>query len=139
MLEIEEVDSKRTTTNDIVEISSVLGIEAARNAILNEIKETLSEQSLEVDERHLMIVADMMTLEGSIKAVGRQGISGKKSSVLARAAFEITTKHLMRAGIIGETDQLTGVAENIIVGQPVTVGTGAVDLVYKSMTKKQVK
>ena len=139
VLEIEEVDSKRTTTNDIVEISSVLGIEAARNAILNEIKETLSEQSLEVDERHLMIVADMMTLEGSIKAVGRQGISGKKSSVLARAAFEITTKHLMRAGIIGETDQLTGVAENIIVGQPVTVGTGAVDLVYKSMTKKQVK
>ena len=139
VLEIEEVDSRRTTTNDIVEISSVLGIEAARNAILNEIKETLNEQSLEVDERHLMIVADMMTLEGSIKAVGRQGISGKKSSVLARAAFEITTKHLMRAGIIGETDQLTGVAENIIVGQPVTVGTGAVDLVYKSVPRKQVK
>ena len=139
VLEIEEVDSRRTTTNDIVEISSVLGIEAARNAILNEIKETLNEQSLEVDERHLMIVADMMTLEGSIKAVGRQGISGKKSSVLARAAFEITTKHLMRAGIIGETDQLTGVAENIIVGQPVTVGTGAVDLIYKSMPRKQVK
>ena len=86
-----------------------------------------------------MIVADMMTLEGSIKAVGRQGISGKKSSVLARAAFEITTKHLMRAGIIGETDQLTGVAENIIVGQPVTVGTGAVDLVYRGNIKNKVK
>ncbi len=139
VLEIEEVDSRRTITNDVVEIASVLGIEAARNAILNEIKETLSEQSLEVDERHLMIVADMMTLEGSIKAVGRQGISGKKSSVLARAAFEITTKHLMRAGIIGETDQLTGVAENIIVGQPVTVGTGAVDLVYRGNIKNKVK
>jgi DNA-directed RNA polymerase subunit A" len=133
VLEIEEIDSTRTTTNDIIEIANVLGIEAARNAILNEIKETLHEQSLEVDERHLMVVADMMTFEGTVRAVGRQGISGKKSSVLARAAFEITTKHLMRAGIVGETDELTGVAENIIVGQPVTLGTGAVNLVYKGV------
>ncbi len=133
VLEIEEIDSTRTTTNDIIEIANVLGIEAARNAILNEIKETLHEQSLEVDERHLMVVADMMTFEGTVRAVGRQGISGKKSSVLARAAFEITTKHLMRAGIVGETDELTGVAENIIVGQPVTLGTGAINLVYKGM------
>ncbi len=133
VLEIEEIDSTRTSTNDIIEIANVLGIEAARNAILNEIKETLHEQSLEVDERHLMVVADMMTFEGTVRAVGRQGISGKKSSVLARAAFEITTKHLMRAGIVGETDELTGVAENIIVGQPVTLGTGAVNLVYKGM------
>ncbi|MGP6207355.1 DNA-directed RNA polymerase subunit A'' [Cuniculiplasma sp. SKW3] len=138
VLEIEEIDSTRTTTNDIIEIANVLGIEAARNAILNEIKDTLHEQSLEVDERHLMVVADMMTFEGTVRAVGRQGISGKKSSVLARAAFEITTKHLMRAGIVGETDELTGVAENIIVGQPVTLGTGAVNLVYKGIGSNNV-
>ncbi len=131
VLEIEEVDAVRTTTNDIVEIANVLGIEAARNAILKESRDTLKEQSLDVDERHLMVVADMMTIEGQVRAVGRQGISGKKSSVLARAAFEITVKHLMRAGIVGETDTLTGVAENIIVGQPITLGTGAVDLVYR--------
>ena len=131
VLEIDEVDSVRTTTNDIVEIANVLGIEAARNAILRESRDTLKEQSLEVDERHLMVVADMMTFEGGVRAVGRQGISGRKSSVLARAAFEITVKHLMRAGIVGETDTLTGVAENIIVGQPITLGTGAVNLVYK--------
>lgn len=131
VLEIEEVDAVRTTTNDIVEIANVLGIEAARNAILKESRDTLKEQSLEVDERHLMVVADMMTFEGGVRAVGRQGISGRKSSVLARAAFEITVKHLMRAGIVGETDTLTGVAENIIVGQPITLGTGAVNLVYK--------
>ncbi len=131
VLEIEEVDAVRTTTNDIVEIANVLGIEAARNAILKESRDTLKEQSLDVDERHLMVVADMMTFEGQVRAVGRQGISGKKSSVLARAAFEITVKHLMRAGIVGETDPLTGVAENIIVGQPITLGTGAVDLVYR--------
>ena len=131
VLEIEEVDAVRTTTNDIVEIANVLGIEAARNAVLKESRDTLKEQSLDVDERHLMVVADMMTFEGQVRAVGRQGISGKKSSVLARAAFEITVKHLMRAGIVGETDSLTGVAENIIVGQPITLGTGAIDLVYR--------
>ena len=131
VLEIDEIDANRTYTNDIIEIAQVLGIEAARNSIFNEALRTLSEQGLEVDQRHLMLVADMMTFGGSVRAVGRQGISGRKSSVLARAAFEITTKHLLRAGLLGEVDPLTGVAENIIVGQPITLGTGAVNLVYR--------
>ncbi len=135
VLEIDEVDANRTYTNDIIEIAQVLGIEAARNAIYNESLRTLSEQGLEVDQRHLMLVADMMTFGGSVRAVGRQGISGRKSSVLARAAFEITTKHLLRAGLLGEVDPLTGVAENIIVGQPITLGTGAVNLVYRAFSK----
>ena len=135
VLEIDEVDANRTFTNDIIEIAQVLGIEAARNAIYDESLRTLSEQGLEVDQRHLMLVADMMTFGGSVRAVGRQGISGRKSSVLARAAFEITTKHLLRAGLLGEVDPLTGVAENIIVGQPITLGTGAVNLVYKAFSK----
>ncbi len=135
VLEIDEVDANRTFTNDIIEIAQVLGIEAARNAIYEESLRTLSEQGLEVDQRHLMLVSDMMTFGGSVRAVGRQGISGRKSSVLARAAFEITTKHLLRAGLLGEVDPLTGVAENIIVGQPITLGTGAVNLVYKAISK----
>ena len=135
VLEVDEVDANRTYTNDIIEISTVLGVEAARNAIFNEALRTLSEQGLEVDKRHLMLVADMMTFGGSVRAVGRQGISGRKSSVLARAAFEITTKHLLRAGLLGEVDPLTGVAENIIVGQPITLGTGAVNLVYRPSGK----
>jgi DNA-directed RNA polymerase subunit A" len=98
-----------------------------------ESQRTLQEQGLEVDQRHLMLMADMMTFGGGVRAVGRQGISGRKSSVLARAAFEITTKHLLRAGLIGEVDPLSGVAENIIVGQPITLGTGAVNLVYKGL------
>ncbi len=137
VLEVDEVDSNRSYTNDIIEIYNVLGVEAARNAIFNEALRTLNEQGLEVDRRHLMLVADMMTFGGSVRAVGRQGISGKKSSVLARAAFEITTKHLLKAGLIGEIDPLTGVAENIIVGQPITLGTGAVDLVYNGRRTSQ--
>jgi len=135
VLNIEGVDSNRTTTNDIIEIENVFGIEAARNAIYREAENTLSEQGLNVDKRHLMLVADMMTFSGAVRAVGRQGISGRKSSVLARAAFEITSKHLLKAGLLGEIDPLAGVAENIIVGQPITLGTGAIDLVYKGNKK----
>ncbi|MBX8637670.1 MAG: DNA-directed RNA polymerase subunit A'' [Thermoplasmata archaeon] len=124
------LDKSKIKTNNIEEIYMVLGVEAARNAIISEASQTLEEQGLVVDIRHIMLVADMMTNDGSVKAIGRHGISGRKSSVLARAAFEITSTHLLRAAIIGEEDHLDGVAENIIVGQPVTLGTGAVNVEY---------
>ena len=131
VLEIPGVDATRTTTNSVFEIYKVFGVEAARAALIQEAGRTLSEQGLTVDIRHLMLVADVMTNEGDIRAIGRHGISGKKTSVLARAAFEITAAHLLRAAITGEVDELKGVAENIIVGQPITLGTGAVNLVYR--------
>ncbi len=133
----EGVDPTRTTTNSLHEVAEVLGIEAARIAIATELHKTLSEQGLSVDHRHNMLVSDVMTNTGSIQAIGRHGISGAKVSVLARAAFEITSTHLLQAGLTGESDVLTGVAENIIVGQPVHLGTGAVSAVYKP--KKKVK
>src|SRR4030042_296656 len=136
VLQIEHVDRKRTTTTRILEIYEALGVEAARNSIIFEANRTLEEQGLTVDIRHIMLVADLMTSDGDVKAIGRHGISGRKSSVLARAAFEITSTHLLRAGIIGEVDSLDGVAENIIVGQPVTVGTGAVNLVWSPAKKE---
>src|SRR5439155_1470703 len=85
------------------------------NAIVNEAYNTLQEQGLTVDIRHIMLVSDMMTNDGDVKAIGRHGISGRKSSVLARAAFEITAHHLLRAAITGEVDYLDGVAENVVL------------------------
>jgi DNA-directed RNA polymerase subunit A" len=133
VIEIPGVDGVRTTTNSVFEIYRVYGVEAARAALIFEANRTLAEQGLGVDIRHLMLVSDVMTNEGDIRAIGRHGISGKKTSVLARAAFEITAAHLLRAAITGEVDELKGVAENIIVGQPITLGTGAVNLVYKPL------
>ena len=75
-----------------------------------------------------MLVADLMTSDGTIRPIGRQGISGEKGSVIARAAFEITVDHLLRAARRGEVDELKGVAENVIVGQPIRLGTGSVEL-----------
>lgn len=134
-LKIDGVDVEHTSTNSPTEIYNVLGVEAARNSIIKEAKKTLNEQGLEVDIRHIMLVADMMTNEGDVKAIGRHGVSGKKTSVLARAAFEITSTHLLRAAIVGEIDQLDGVAENVIVGQPITQGTGAVKVKYTGTPK----
>ncbi|GCC11369.1 DNA-directed RNA polymerase subunit beta' [archaeon] len=131
LLKIDGVDITRTKTNDILEVHRVLGIEAARNAIINEIQDTLNEQGLIVDIRHLMLISDIMTVDGDVKAIGRHGVSGEKASVLARAAFEITVDHLLDAGVKGEYDELEGIVENVIVGRPVKLGTGMVEVVMR--------
>ena len=129
VLGIEGVDASRTTCNNIHEIHDELGIEAAREALINETMNTLEEQGLDdVNVRHLMLVADIMTNRGTIESIGRHGISGSKESVLARAAFEVTVNHLLDAAIHGEIDDLNGVTENVIVGKPIKLGTGDVDL-----------
>ncbi|MHA2231987.1 MAG: DNA-directed RNA polymerase subunit A'' [Candidatus Hodarchaeales archaeon] len=125
------VDPSRTTTNNISEICGTLGIEAARNAIVNEAVGVLSEQGLDVDLRHLLLVADLMTMSGALRQIGRHGISGQKESVLSRASFEVTVKHLLESSVRGEVDRLRGITENVIIGQVIPVGTGIVDLIMK--------
>lgn len=131
VLAIYGVDATRTRTNDVNEIFEVMGIEAARTALIHEAMETLKEQGLTVDVRHIMLVADIMTVDGEVKPIGRHGISGEKASVLARAAFEVTVNHLLDSGMRGDVDELRGVTENVIVGQPIRLGTGNVKLIAK--------
>lgn len=136
ILRVKGVDPTRAYTNNINEVAEVLGIEAARNAIIKEAMSVLEEQGLDVDIRHVMLVADMMTADGKIKQIGRHGVSGEKPSVLARAAFEVTINHLLEASIRGESDNLLGVTENVIVGQIVPVGTGIVNVLISMRNLK---
>jgi DNA-directed RNA polymerase subunit A' len=122
------VDPTRVYTNNVHEVAQVLGIEAARATLVREVMSTLDEQGLEVDIRHIFLVADLMTSKGYIQQIGRHGIAGTKSSVLARAAFEITVPTLAEAAVKGEVEDLKGVTENVIVGLPIPVGTGMIDL-----------
>jgi DNA-directed RNA polymerase subunit A" len=131
VFEVRGVDTTRTRSNNIAEISEVLGIEAGRNAIIDEALSTLREQGISVDVRHIMLVADMMCMDGEVKQIGRHGIAGEKESVLSRAAFEVTVNHLLDAAVANETDILQGVTENVIVGQPIQLGTGDVKLIAK--------
>ncbi|MDH7593888.1 MAG: DNA-directed RNA polymerase subunit A'' [Methanomicrobiales archaeon] len=136
VLDIQGVDGIRTRSNNVSEIASILGIEAARNAIIHEAMSTLNEQGIHVDVRHIMLVADMMCMDGEVKQIGRHGIAGEKESVLSRAAFEVTVNHLLDAAITNEVDELNGVTENIIVGQPIQLGTGDVKLIARPGPQK---
>jgi len=129
--ELDEVDFAKTTTNNLYETAKVLGIEAARQAIINELVLVLDEQGMPVDIRHILLVADLMCVSGNLLGVTRHGVTSQKSSVLARASFEIPLQHLIAASVIGETDKLNSVVENIMVNQPIPVGTGLPDLVVK--------
>jgi DNA-directed RNA polymerase subunit A' len=128
VVQVQGVDPARVYTNNVHEVAQVLGIEAARATLVRELMSTLDEQGLEVDIRHIFLVADLMTSRGYIQQIGRHGIAGTKSSVLARAAFEITVPTLAEAAVKGEVEDLKGVTENVIVGLPIPVGTGMIDL-----------
>jgi len=136
VISVKGVDKNNARTNNVFEISVVLGIEAARNALINELKATLENQGLEVDMRYLMLVADLMCHKGYLQQIGRHGIAGSKDSVLARAAFEITVPTISNAAKLGEVEELKGITENVIVGSQIPIGSGTVDIFMKTDTKK---
>lgn len=128
VLKLEGVDTYKTITNDIFEIYKAFGVEAARDSIVKELKFTFDTNGIAINTRHLYILADMMTSSGIIQGVVRTGITGKKKSPFARASFEETVKHIINASFNGEVEGLVGITENIIVGQPISAGTGKVRL-----------
>ena len=130
VVQIEGVDPRRTVSNHIHEIEKLYGIEAARKMIIKESRKVLEQQGLDVDLRHLLILSDLMCFDGSIQSIGRHGISGSKSSVFARAAFEVTVNQLLDAGLYGEEERLLGIPENVIVGQVCPIGSGRVSVMF---------
>ncbi|MFX1570325.1 MAG: DNA-directed RNA polymerase subunit A'' [Promethearchaeota archaeon] len=130
VIQIEGVDITRTVSNHIHEIEKLYGVEAARQMIILESQKVLEQQGLDVDLRHLLILADLMCYSGSIQSIGRHGISGSKSSVFARAAFEVTVNQLLDAGLYGEEERLLGIPENVIVGQISPIGSGRVAVMF---------
>lgn len=136
ILELDFVEAEKTITNDIHEISKVLGIEAARQVIIDEVFKVVEAQGLNVDIRHLMIIADTMCSNGEVKGLTRYGIVSEKSSVLARASFETPIKHIIDASLSGEIDTLNSVVENVMINQPVPLGTGLPQLIHKSKKEK---
>jgi DNA-directed RNA polymerase subunit A" len=135
VLSVKGVDIAKVETNNIREIEEVFGIEAAREIIIREISKVLAEQGLDVDMRHILLVADVMTRTGVVRQIGRHGVTGEKNSVLARAAFEVTVKHLLDAAARGDVEEFKGVVENIIIGHPIKLGTGMVELTMRPILR----
>ena len=121
---IKGVDKTRTISNDLHEVCDVFGVEVARATIIREIQKVTTSQGLDIDQRHSKLIADAMTSEGSVKGITRMGIISQKSSILARTSFETPVKQFVNATLKDNKDELDSVIENIILNQPVPVGTG---------------
>ncbi len=141
VMKIPEVDETRVYTNRLKEIEEVLGIEAARNAVIHEMRYTMKESAnLYVDVRHYMLLADAMTRYGTLLGLTRTGlIRYIKKSPLGKAAFEIPYKFIADAARSGERDPLAGVNESLIVGNIVKLGTGKSDVKFNLFEIANVK
>ncbi|CAG9322593.1 RPO31 [Blepharisma stoltei] len=131
VMQTQGVDFRKCKTNHVMESEEILGIEAARNTIIGEIKYTLKEHGIYVDPRHIALVADVMTFKGQVLGITRFGVSKMRDSTLMLASFEKTADHLFDAAYRGSLDPIQGVSERIIMGKPVSLGTGICDLIYK--------
>ncbi|GJE83969.1 beta and beta-prime subunits of DNA dependent RNA-polymerase [Phanerochaete sordida] len=109
---------EHTTSNHVIETATVLGIEAARRTIVNEIQYTMASHGMSIDPRHVMLLGDVMTYKGEVLGITRFGVAKMKDSVLMLASFEKTTDHLFDASALGKTDSISGVSESIIMGNP---------------------
>jgi len=124
------VNGAKTRSNHISDVERVLGIEAARSTIINEIREVMESHHLSVDERHIMLLGDLMSSRGEILGITRFGIAKMKDSVLMLASFEKTTDHLFEAAAHARKDPIQGVSECIIMGLPMQIGTGSFKLLH---------
>ncbi|KAI8911804.1 hypothetical protein EDD86DRAFT_203319 [Gorgonomyces haynaldii] len=130
------IDGLKTTSNHVLEVLKTLGIEAARQTIINEIIYTMKSHGMTIDQRHVMLLADLMSFKGEILGITRFGIAKMKDSVLMLASFEKTTDHLFEAAFYGKHDKIQGVSECIIMGVPMSIGTGLFKLVQTTRPKE---
>ncbi|KAN0097898.1 hypothetical protein V8E55_002344 [Tylopilus felleus] len=112
----EGIVGEHTTSNHVIETARVLGIEAARRTIINEIQFTMSSHGMSIDPRHVILLGDVMTYKGEVLGITRFGVAKMKDSVMMLASFEKTTDHLFDAAAFGKNDSISGVSESIIMG-----------------------
>ena len=128
VLAVGKVDHTRTTSNDVIEILTVLGVEATRLSLINELRFVLGSYGIYVNYRHLATLCDIMTTRGILTAITRHGINRVDSGALRKCSFEETVEILLEASFHAEVDPLSGVTEKIILGQLAPYGTGSFDV-----------
>ena len=128
VLAVHGVDTERTSSNNVVEIFNVFGIEAARNSLLRELRMVIEFGGSYVNYRHIGLLVDIMTTQGKLMAITRHGINRTDQGALMRCSFEETVEILIEAAAMGEADDCKGVAENVLLGQMAPMGTGSFDV-----------
>ena len=125
------VDGTRLYSTNVWDVYEVLGIEATRAILFNEINGLF--ESVGVNYRHLCLLCDVMTRFGKLMSIDRYGINKNDIGTLAKASFEETEKILLKAALFGEVDPVTGVSANIMMGQPIRGGTAFSQILLDDM------
>jgi DNA-directed RNA polymerase II subunit RPB1 len=128
VLGMEGVDFTRTISNDVLEVYHLFGIEAANQVLFQQIKHVLSFDAAYVNDRHIQLLVDTMTVRGFVCPVSRHGMAKSSLGPLMRASFEETVDVLLDAAAYSEKDCTQGVTENIMLGKLAPIGTGAIAL-----------
>jgi len=131
------IDHRRTISNDICEVYSVLGIEAARQCLMNEIKLVLDGGGTYLNYRHLSLLCDAMCVRGYIMPMNREGIYRVDVGPLRKCSYGDPVDILLKAGAFSQSDPVTGVSENIMLGKFCRMGTGIFDLVMDPSKAKE--
>jgi DNA-directed RNA polymerase I subunit RPA1 len=128
---LDAVDHNKLLSNDIWAVRCAYGVEAARNNIVNQIRSVFGAYGIEVDPRHLSLIADYMTNGGGYTALNRIGMRNVMSSPFLQMSFETTAQFLTQAAVTASSDALNSPSANIVVGRPIRHGTGAFSLLTK--------
>lgn len=131
VLSTKGINWRRTKSIDTQELFTIFGIEAGRKTIINEISETMNIYGIDLDKRHLCMLADTMTFKGKILGCQRHGLKNMKDSTLALASYETTVKILCEGARFEVENPIVGTDESCIMGRPSPGGTGICNLVRK--------
>ena len=135
VLNIDEVDPSRFYCTSIVDMHANFGIEAARKTIIKEIMDVVESQGLSINERHVLLIADIMTYTGEPKGMTRFGVIADKLNVMTRASFETPLKHISKGALTNQSNKLSSITENVMTNQMVYVGTGMPKVAVKPEKK----
>ena len=128
---LSNIEFSELISNDMWEIFHNLGIEAARQFLIDEFTFVVSSDGSYINARHIMLVSDIMTHNGTILSVSRYGIKREQTGPIAKASFEESLDNFMKAGAFGESDSTDGCSASIMLGKMTKAGTGLCDLLLE--------
>lgn len=129
VLGLDYIDQTRTFSNDIVEVYNILGIEAARQTIYNEIVDVIEFDGVYINHHHFSILCDRMTFSHKMISIFRHGINNDNIGPIAKASFEETPEMFLKAARHAELDTMRGVSANVMCGQEGFYGTSAFQVI----------
>lgn len=126
ILALDTIDNTRTMTNDINEIRRVLGIEAARQVIMNELHFAFTKPP---EHHHMSLLVDRMTYNTGFVQIYRHGINNDDIGPIAKASFEETPQNFIDAAVYGMLDEMRGISSNVMCGQEGICGTNMPEII----------